>query len=236
MKSMGFASVPFFLMLMTALAPPARAQNPPDRIEKRQDHAGIAASASNWMDDRQDVDRLSDLVMKWDGIRRSGDAAGLQTIEKRISFELRNDLRETEVQTGQADREVKQSGAEVKSSRRELRKEKLDGDHDRRARRDDRRDLRDDNRDLKDDQKDAAQAESLLNRKRETVRQLIALQKEIDTPGKAGDAALTARWRSLLDAYLKVSRDEIKLGVREMQEDKAEIREDRRERREDRKD
>jgi hypothetical protein len=226
----------FFLMLLNALVPRSEAQNPTDRIEKRQDQSGLAVSKSNWMDDRRDVDRLSDLVMKWDRIRVSSDAVRLESVEKQIALELRNDLRETAVQAGQADREVKQSEAEVKSSRRELRKEKHDGDHDLRARRDDRRDLRDDKRDMKDDRKDAAQAESLLNRKRETVRNLIVLQKEIDAPGKAGDVALTARWRSLLDEYLKLSQEEVKLGIREIQEDKAEIREDRRERREDRRD
>jgi hypothetical protein len=223
--------------LMTAVVVPAsRSQNLPNHIEKKKDQADIKASTSNWLDDRCDVDRLSDLVMKWDQVRLSGEKIQLESIENRIAAELRNDLRETEAQMVQAGREVKQSEAEVKSSKRELRRERRDGDIDRRGRRDDRRDLNDDKRDLKDDQKDAAQAEAILKKKQETVHRLIALQKEIDSPGRAGDAALTARWRSLLEEYLKLSQEEIKLGIREMQEDKSEIREDRRERREDRRD
>lgn len=236
MRSLRALSVLPALLMLAVFVPVSQAQNLPNRVDKKQDQAGLKASVSNWQDDRRDVDRLSDLVMKWDQVRVSGDKIQLESIEKRIAAELRNDLRETEAQVRQADREVKQSEAEVKSSKRELRKERRDRDHDRRGRRDDRRDLNDDKRDLKDDRKDAAQAEAILKQKRETVHRLIALQKEIDSPGKAGDAALTARWRSLLEEYLKLSREEIKLGVREMQEDKAEMREDRRERREDRRD
>jgi hypothetical protein len=236
MKSLRLPSVPAVFLMLVALVPLSQAQNPPNRIEKKQDQSGLNASTSNWLEDRRDVDRLSDLVMKWDQVRFSGDKIQLESIENRIAAELRNDLRETEAQVREADREVKQSGNEVKSSRREHRRERRDGDQDRRGRRDDRRDLKDDKRDLKDDQKDAAQAEALLKKKQETVHRLIALQKEIDSPGKAGDAALKARWRSLLEDYLKLSQEEIKLGVREVQEDKSEIREDRRERREDRRD
>lgn len=236
MKSLRVSSILFSLLMMSALVSGSRAQILPNRIEKNQDKAGLASSASHWMDDRWDVDRLSDLVMKWDQVRQTGDKELLESLEKRIAAELRNDLRESETQVQQAEREVKQSEAEVKSSKRELRRERRDGDHDRHGRRDDRRDVKDDKRDLKDDQKDAKQAEALLKKKQETVHRLIALQKEIDSPGKAGDAVLTARWRSLLEDYLKLSQEEIKLGVREVQEDKAEIREDRRERREDRRD
>ncbi len=236
MKSLRALYVLPALLILAVSVPVSQAQNHPNHVEKKQDLAGLKASGSSWQDDRRDVDRLSDLIMKWDQVRLSGDKIQLEYIENRIAAELRNDLRETEAQVRQADREVGQSETEVKRSKRELRREKHDGDRDRRGRRDDRRDLKDDKRDLKDDQKDAAQAEALLKQKQETVHRLIALQKEIDSPGKAGDAALTARWRSLLEEYLKLSQEEIRLGVREMQEDKAEIREDRRERREDRRD
>lgn len=235
MKSLRLSFVLHALLLAVSV-PMAQTQNLPNQVEKKQDRNGLKTSVSNWQDDRRDVDRLSDLVMKWDQVRLSGDKIQLESIENRIAAELRNDLRESETQVRQADREVGQSKAEVKRSKRELRRERHDGDRDRRGRRDDRRDLKDDKRDLKDDKKDAAQAEALLKRKQETVHKLISLQKEIDSPGKAGDAALTARWRSLLEDYLKLSQEEIKLGVREIQEDEAEIREDRRERREDRRD
>jgi hypothetical protein len=91
-------------------------------------------------------------------------------------------------------------------------------------------------RDLRDDVKDAKKAEEMLQKKRDVARRLVALQRQIDAPGKAGDKALQNQQLTLREEYLKLSREEIRIGVREKAEDRREIREDRKERREDRRD
>ena len=90
-----------------------------------------------------------------------------------------------------------------------------------------RRYKREHKRDLRDDVKDAKQAEEMLQKKRDVARRLVALQWQIDTPGKAGDNALQNQQLALLEEHLKLSREEILIAVREKAEDRREIREDR---------
>lgn len=213
----------------------ARAQQISNAKQRHDDKKGVAAAQVGVADDRRDLDRLSDLIMRWDRLMKSGrDGAALQQVEDQIALELRRDLRETAVQTQKAEREVKQSATEIAGSRREVRREAHDGDHNRRELRDDKRDLRDDRRDLRDDKRDAKRAEEILARKREIAKELIVLQKRIDAD-KAPDPVLQATKRKLFEEYLALSQEEMKLGVREAREDMRELREDRRETREDRK-
>ncbi|HEX9935120.1 MAG TPA: hypothetical protein VGB38_07990 [bacterium] len=203
--------------------------------ERTADKRRIAADVRQTTDDRRDVDRLSDLVIRWDRLRQTEpNSASLKQVEDQIFSELRRDLKETATQTGQAKTEVKQSTAEARQSKGELKREKRDRDRDKRELRDDRRDLADDRRDMRDDERDAKKIEDLLNRKRSVAKDLVTLQREIDAPGKAGDNALQQRQKALLEEYLKLSQEEIRLGIREGAEDKRELREDRRESREDR--
>jgi hypothetical protein len=207
-----------------------------DRREIREDKKDLAFSSVSVADDRRDFDRLSDLVMRWDDMRKGGDSAELRQVQKKIAGELRRDLKETAVEVQRAKREAAGSAADKNEARRELRRERRDRDGDRRALRDDRRDFRGEKRDLRGDVKDANQAEEMLRKKREVAGRLIALQKLIDSPGKSGDKALQNQQLGLLEEYLKLSREEIKAGIREKAEDRREIREDRREKREDRRD
>jgi hypothetical protein len=190
--------------------------------EQRNDKKSITVDAHRVADDRRDVDRLSDLVMRWDNLKKSEPkSAALKQVEDQIFSELRRDLKESTLKTQQAKSEVAQSKAEVRQSQKEKRREKWDRDHDRRAMRDDKKDLRDDVQDVK-------KTEDLLNRKRSTAKELVALQMQIDTPGKVGDKVLQQKQNALLEEYLKLSQEEIRLGVREMAEDRRELYEDRR--------
>lgn len=212
----------------------AQAQQIRNAQERATDKKGAAAARAGVADDRRDVDRLSDLVMRWDHWRQSGNDAAAQRVQQQIAEELRRDLKETAVQAQQAEKEVKQSTAEVSRSNREVRRERRDGDGDKSALRDDRRDRRDDRADRRDDIRDAKKAEEILKRKREIAVELVALQKRIDAAGKLGDKVLQAQQSKRLDEYLALSREEIQLGIREAAEDMRELREDRRETREDR--
>ncbi|NUO81683.1 hypothetical protein HUU05_16560 [candidate division KSB1 bacterium] len=226
-----------FLLLLTGMLSYqiATAQSVSNAKQRQDDKKGLAAANAGVADDRRDLDRLSDLVMRWDHLMKAGrDGAALQHVEEQIAEELRRDLRETAIQVQKAEHEVKQSTAEVRGSRREVRREAHDGDQNQRALRDDRRDLRDDRRDRRDEVRDANKAEDILARKREIAKEMIALQKRIDAD-KSADPVLQAKKRSLLSDYLALSREEIQLGLREAAEDTRELKEDRRETREDRK-
>lgn len=208
-----------------------------DRQEIRQDRRGIA-------DDRADLDRLSDLITRWNEARAQNDQAAQSRMEKRIAAELRSDLKETAAQAGKDQREVRRDRRELRSDRREVRedrrevhKEQVQGDAPgaraaRRELRDDRRDRRGDRRDMRDDKADAARAAEVLGQKRAVAVQLRELQREID--GGIDEATYRDRQSALLEQYLSLSQQELEMGLRELREDRGELREDRRETREDR--
>lgn len=223
------------VLLASLLAQKVSAQAPSNAKQRHDDKKGLASATAGVADDRRDLDRLSDLIMRWDYLLKQGrDGVALQRVDEQIAAELRNDLRETAEQARQADKEVRQATAEVTGSRREVRREAHDGDHNKKALRDDKRDLRDDRRDRRDDKRDAKKAEEILNRKRAISKELIVLQKRIDAE-KDSNPVLQAQKRELYGQYLALSREEIELGLREEAEDLRELREDRRETREDRK-
>jgi hypothetical protein len=222
------------LVFAYCLAVTGFAQQLRNAKERQDDKKGIAKATVGVADDRRDLDRLSDLVMKWEVLRKGGNQVALNQVEQQIALELRKDIWEAKVQTPQAEKETKQSAAELRSSRREVRQERRDQDADKQELRDDRRDRRDDRRDLRDDVRDEKKIKEILDRKQAIAKELAALQKVIDTPGMAGDKTLQTKQRSLLEEYLALSQQEIQHGIREVREDKKELREDRRERREDR--
>jgi len=204
-------------------------------VEKTKDRHAIAADKTSVRDDRGDLNRLSDLVIKWDQLRKSApNSAALKECEDQIYAELRRDVKEAKVEVKEAQKEVKQSTREVNASRLEKVKERTDKDMDKKALRDDRRDLRDDRRDRRDDVRDEKKAEEILAKKRGLSTELIELQKKIDAAGPQGDRVLRQKQADLLEQYLTVSQEEISLGLREIKEDRKELREDRRETREDR--
>ncbi len=223
------------LVLVLLCAGSAFSQAVRVQVERAADQQAIQRDKTALADDRMDLYRLSDLVMKWDQLRKTRVAAAeLELVEKAIAVELRRDLAENRMQVEAAQKEVKQSEKELRQSRREVRRERKDDDHDKAALRDDRRDRRDDRRDVKDDVKDAEKAAELLHKKQAVAIELFEVQKKIDAAGPVVDKALRHQQEVLLEKYLALSHEEIKLGYRELQEDKSEKREDRRERREDR--
>jgi hypothetical protein len=225
-------------MLLTTGFAAAADQVTRDAVEKAQDRRQIRQDARAVTDDRIDLDRFSDLVMRWNDARDAHDGAMLKEIQLQIAHELRRDLAENKVQSQQAKRELAQARREIRSDRREIAKDKAALEagataQEKRALRDDRRDLRDDRRDRRDDRRDAKRADELLMQKRDIARDLRDLQHQIDADPSAA-ANLQERQSELLDRYLKLSQEEIKLGIREYREDRRELREDRRETREDR--
>lgn len=205
-------------------------------VEKAKDHQALAMDRVSVRDDRGDLDRLSDLVMKWDQLRKSApNSAALKTVEEQIYVELRRDVKESKVEVKAAEKEVKQSTREVNVARIEKIKERTDKDNNKKALKDDKRDLRDDRRDRRNDVRDEKKAEEVLAKKRAISVELIDLQKKIDAAGPQGDKLLRQKQAALLENYLAVSQEELKLGLREIKEDKHELREDRRETREDKK-
>lgn len=247
MRSLTHPLIPFAagIILAGLIAGDAMAQALRNAAERRQDKREIRLDRRMLADDAADLDRLSDLVMEWNGLRRSGaDQNEIDAAMSRIALELRRDLVETSGQVGQAKAEVRQSAGEVRSDKREIRKDRRKArradahghnaaEHRaRRGLRDDRRDLRDDRRDLRDDIRDEERASEILERKRSISRELIGLQRMIDEGGAVD--ALRDRQTMLLEEYVSHSREEIEMGYRELKEDKRELREDRRETREDR--
>lgn len=228
--------------LSTLLAVPQTLQNVKER---KQDKIEIARDVAAVSDDRQDVDRLSHLIIRWDRARKAGNDTALKAIEQKIFAELRQDLKETKIQTAQAGAEAKRSADELKQDRKELRKDKRALKHaqmtDRKVddlkavheKRDDKRDKRDDRRDAKDDVRDAKQAQEILQKKRQVAKELVVLQKQIDAR-PAAEENLQMKQRKLLEDYLELSQQEVKLGIIELKEDQQELREDRRETKEDR--
>ncbi len=222
------------LCFLAVMAVPVFAQV--HQIEKAKDHQALAADRISVRDDRGDLDRLSDLILKWDQLRKTApNSDALKTAEKQIYEYLRKDVKEAQIEVKQAEKEVKKSTVEKNASRVEKIKERLDKDKDKKALKDDKHDLRDDRRDRRDDIRDEKKAEEILAKKRSISLELIELQKKIDVAGPQGDQVLRQKQAALLEEYLKVSQEEIKLGLREIKEDKRELREDRRETREDKK-
>lgn len=206
-----------------------------DQAEIRQDKKELQTDQRTVTDDRMDLDRLSDLVMRWDRLRKSkASSSAIEAVETQIMRELRRDLAENEAQAGKAGMEVERSEKELRRSGREVRKERRDGDHRPGELRDDRRDRRDDRRDLADDIRDSSEAKELLAKKEATAAELLALQRRIDLAGGCMDEVLRREQSSLLERYLELSEEEIRLGVREIREDHEELKEDRKERSEDR--
>jgi len=221
-------------LLLVGLLHTSTAQ-PLTKGQIKADQKNIVKDKQAVADDRRDLDRLSDLVLRWDTLRKeSPNSPELEAVQSQIAAELRRDLKETSRDAAKAAGEVKKSKLEVKRSKRELKREIHDGDRDKLARKDDKRDLRDDRRDKRDDVKDAAQMNELKQKKEQVARELVGLQKQIDQAGQAGDKLLQEKQAKLLEDYLALSQEEIRLGIREIKEDRQERREDVKEKKEGR--
>lgn len=206
-----------------------------DQAAIRQDKKELQTDRHAVTDDRMDLDRLSDLVMRWDRLRKSNaSSSAIEAVEAQIMRELRRDLAENTVQAGKAEEEAERSGKELRKSGREVRKERRDGDHRPGELRDDRRDRRDDRKDLADDIRDSKEAKELLAKKEATAAELLALQRRIDLAGGRLDEVLRREQSTLLERYLELSEEEIRMGLRELREDHEELKEDRQEKAEDR--
>jgi len=211
------------LFALSASAQEARdaAERHRDRKELRSDKAKIAYDAAA-------LDRLSDLILKWNTLRKSdGREQETALAMDRITEALRSDLAETAVENAQAGAEIERSAREVRGDCREIR-------HDRSELREavqdttpedvatakrklghDRLDLRDDRRDRHDDARDQRKIEKLLNDKREIAGKLVDLQRQIDAAARP-TKSLQNKQAALLHKYVALSQNEIKMGVREI--------------------
>ncbi len=197
--------------------------------EVRQDRVELVRDQAKVTDDRMDLDRLSDLVIRWDQLRASrASTAQLAQVEEQIAAELRRDVAENAEQAQQADAEVQRSEKELQRSRRELRRERTDGDRNTAQRREKNRERRDDRHDLQDDLRDSQRARALVDKKRQVAGELLALQRRMDEANARLNQNLRDQQRVLLERYLALSQEELKMGVREIHEDRKEVREDRR--------
>lgn len=222
------------LTLLLILAAMASAQDRP-RVEKAKDRIKIQKDRQAIQDDRMDLRRLSDLVIKWDRIRQNeGPPQALKAIERKIAIELRRDLKENALQTEAAKFDVEESRAELRHSKRELRRERRDGDHRPAELMNEYRDRRDDRKDLSREIMEVKKHQKLYDQKRKVAAELFVLQKEIDLAGPRLDSRLQERQRTLLLRYLELSKQEIKLDLYKTHNDRQELYEDRRETRQDR--
>ncbi len=198
--------------------------------ELRKDKQELKADKKAVADDRQDLDRLSDLVIRWDKLRKEKpNTPAVEALEKRINAELRRDLKESRMEVIQSKGEVKKSAGEEKKSEKKVTREKTDKDRDHRALVAKKKELKTDRTNLKDDVRDSKQAEEILTQKQDIAKKLIALQKEKDNTGSVGDKVLQNKQQKLFEEYLDLSKKEINLGIRELAEDREEQKEDRRE-------
>jgi hypothetical protein len=152
------------------------------------DKKNIMADKAAIMDGRRDLDRLLNLIIKWDRLRKGNKQAALNRVELQIAAEFSNDLKEVQYDASPAQKEVNQSEstAEVKRSKKEMKRERRD----KKALKDNARDLRDDKRDLKDVIRDVKKIKEILQKKRSVSSELISRQKKIDTFGKEDDKAM----------------------------------------------
>ncbi|MBN2000750.1 hypothetical protein JW935_24590 [candidate division KSB1 bacterium] len=193
-------------------------------VEKRSEQREVVQDKKKIADDVQDLDRLSDLIIKWDKIRQTDNKVALEKIERLIAIELKKDVVESAVEVEQAKKEVADSKKDVNRSRRQAVRERRDQDGDRKAARRKTVKAIDEKKDLKDDVKDAAKANELFEKKKNVAVKLLALQKKIDaTPDKI-DKVLQEKQYALFQEYLKLSQQEINMGIREHREDIIELK------------
>ena len=122
----------------------------------------------------------------------------------------------------------------ARHSNRELRRERRDGDHRPAELMNEYRNRRDDRKDLSKEIMEVKKHQKLLDQKRKVAAELFVLQKEIDLAGPRLDSRLQKRQRTLLQRYLELSKQEIKLDLYKTHSDRQELYKDRRETSQDR--
>ncbi len=145
-----------------------------------------------------DLDRLSDLGIALDELRADGaDDLILADARARIAAELRRDVSESEGAPDRAAADTSLSSAKADSERGKA--------------------------GARVAPRVRARAAQIVTRKRALIGDLRLLQLRIDA-GTDDTPALEAQQDTLLAEYLKLSREEIRLGVREIAGERAEPR------------
>jgi hypothetical protein len=148
-----------------------------------------------------DLDRLSDLVLKMDELRADGaDDVVLADARAQIAAELRLDPYETEAAPARGGKLAQRgtpddSTGSAPSSRQRIERRRV-----------------------------LARAAQILARKRGLVRELRLLQLRIDA-GTDNSPVLAAAQDTLLGEYLSLSREETRIGARELRQEQGERQE-----------
>jgi hypothetical protein len=82
-------------------------------VERVEDRTALAADRTALADDAADLDRLSDLALRWQELRANGsDSPELREVQMQIAVELRRDLAENQAQAARAAKEARTSDRE----------------------------------------------------------------------------------------------------------------------------
>lgn len=234
-RIMGYFS--FLVLMLLILTQICIADHLKKVVEKGQNNQSIGKEQAGGAGNRLDIDHLSDLLLRWDNYRLKGDRGGLVEIQQLIIGELRRDMVEITVQAKQAKRETEQSKDEIPRDQRELRDDRRrlteadlhqvsdDNLKSRAQIRGAQGDLKENPCDLRDDVGDQEKAESILDRKHDIAGELIDLQSQIDSGSDDGHL-FREKQNDLLQEYLMLSKMEISMGYREMQENRFNLKED----------
>ncbi|MFH2036430.1 MAG: hypothetical protein ABIJ45_08505 [Candidatus Zixiibacteriota bacterium] len=206
------------------------AQTINNRVERRQDRQDIIQSRYNLADSKADYNRLSTLIERWNEARRFESNFAVNKIERKIDNEIKNDIVGSQ-------RMIKQFAAEVERSQNELRYD-INGKLVNRINKIDSRskghnssvakttiNFKEDLQDLKDDIRDLKIIRNIYSQKQDIANSIKDIQMKINF-GHGNNIRLQNRQLTLMQNYLKLENKEIKLALRELQEDKFEYCED----------
>ncbi len=169
------------------------------RAQDRVQSAGDQAAAG---DERADVDRLSDLIVKWDDLRAAkASQKDIDAAKQEIDAELNRDFGESAAkeQTRNQGEEVSEA-AHARNAERQIaqeqhrEQEKIQMEQGRLTR----------------EQKRAGE---LLGQKQAMAEEMRGVQRQLSAGGDR--AALEKRQAKLMHKYMKLSREEMKLKQRE---------------------
>jgi len=168
-----------------------------------------------------DLDRLSDLVLQLDELRADGaDDVILADARARIAAELRLDPSEQEPLPDRAARGGPGAG-QAAGDRRDRQGQRVGGQSGRNQAADRGAEGTGDRHDQRLSQRVRAREAQIVARKRELIQDLRLLQLRIDA-GTDDTPALEADQDTMLNEYLALTREEIRLGLRESGEGQGE--------------
>ncbi|MFO0747014.1 MAG: hypothetical protein U1F43_15330 [Myxococcota bacterium] len=192
---------------------------PPDPVERAGDRQALREDTRETVGDRWDKARLEALLAEYAKARRARKVPVITELDQRFMGEIRAEVAESRVETGEKAHELGQSAMERNGERHEVVKDVVLG-HPVKAVRD-AHDLRDDRRDTRDDRRDLVAEEAALQRKK-AIRD--AFQAQL---GHFDARAVLAK-ESLIKKAIAEAALEVRVDVREKAEDRRELREDRR--------